>query len=96
MSKAMLYASRIGNSEVLTRRNSVTTDEQGRFSLFNLADGEYTIRAYKEEDGYPDLTFLKKTPTRFSRSPISRQLSIVANFASVLSSHMRENSKGCA
>ena len=57
VSKAMLYASRLGNSEVLTRRNSVTTDDQGRFSLTNLPDGEYTIRAYKEEDGYPDLTF---------------------------------------
>jgi hypothetical protein len=40
-----------------TRRNAVTTDDQGRFSLSNLPDGEYTIRAYKEEDGYPDLTF---------------------------------------
>jgi hypothetical protein len=57
VSKAIVRANRVGNSEVLTRRNSVTTDDQGRFSLSNLPDGEYTIRAYKEEDGYPDLTF---------------------------------------
>ncbi len=57
VSKAMVYASRLGNSEGLTRRNSVTTDDQGRFSLSNLPNGEYTIRASKEEDGYPDLTF---------------------------------------
>ena len=57
VSKAVLYASRLGNSEMLMRRNEVTTDDQGRFSLPNLADGEYTIRAYKEEEGYPDLTF---------------------------------------
>ena len=57
VSNAMVYASRLGNSERLTRRNSVTTDAQGRFSLSNLPDGEYTIRASKEEDGYPDLTF---------------------------------------
>ncbi|MEN3330509.1 MAG: Carboxypeptidase regulatory-like domain [Acidobacteriota bacterium] len=55
--KAMVYARRLGNSEKLTRRNSVTTDDLGRFSLSNLPDGEYTIRAFKEEDGYPDLTF---------------------------------------
>jgi hypothetical protein len=57
VSKAIVYASRTGNSERLTRRNSVTTDDQGRFSLSNLRDGEYTVRASKEEDGYPDLTF---------------------------------------
>ncbi|MCA1578662.1 MAG: carboxypeptidase-like regulatory domain-containing protein [Acidobacteria bacterium] len=57
VSKAMVSASRLGSSEMRTRRNAVTTDDQGRFSLSNLPDGEYTIRAYKEEDGYPDLTF---------------------------------------
>jgi len=57
VSNAIVYATRIGNSETVTHRNSVTTDNQGRFSLSNLPDGEYTIRAYKEEDGYPDLTF---------------------------------------
>lgn len=57
VSKAVLYASRLGNSEMLMRRNEVTTDDQGRFSLPNLPDGEYTIRAYKEAEGYPDLTF---------------------------------------
>lgn len=57
VSKAIVYASRTDTSAGLTRRNSVTTDDQGRFSLSNLPDGEYTIRAYKEEDGYPDLTF---------------------------------------
>jgi hypothetical protein len=57
VSNAIVYANRIGNSETLTRRNSVTSDDQGRFSLSNLPDGEYTIRASKEEDGYPDLTF---------------------------------------
>jgi hypothetical protein len=57
VSKAMLYASRLGSSEMQTRRNSVAADDQGRFSLPNLPDGEYTIRAYKEEVGYPDLTF---------------------------------------
>ena len=57
ISKAMVYVRRLENGEVLTRLNSVTTDDQGRFSLSNLPDGEYTIRAYKEEDGYPDLTF---------------------------------------
>ena len=57
VAKAMVYASRLGSSERLTRRNSVTTDDQGRFSLPDLPDGEYTIHAYKEEDGYPDLTF---------------------------------------
>ena len=35
----------------------MTTDESGGFSLPNLPDGEYSIRAFKEEDGYPDLTF---------------------------------------
>jgi hypothetical protein len=57
VSKAMVYTSRLSNSERLTRRNSVTTDERGRFSLSNLPDGEYIIRAFKDEDGYPDLTF---------------------------------------
>src|ERR1051326_6887681 len=57
VSNAIVYATRIGNDERLTRRNAVTSDEQGRFKLSNLSDGEYTIRAYKEEDGYPDLTF---------------------------------------
>jgi hypothetical protein len=57
VSRAMVYASRLGNAETRTRRNVVTTDDQGRFNLSNLPDGEYTIRAFKEEDGYPDLTF---------------------------------------
>ena len=57
VSKAMVYASQLGNGERTTRRNAVTTDDLGRFSLPNLPDGEYTIRAFKEEDGYPDLTF---------------------------------------
>ena len=53
----MVYAIRLGNNDRRTRRNAVTTDDSGRFSLSNLPDGEYTIRAFKEEDGYPDLTF---------------------------------------
>jgi hypothetical protein len=57
VSRAMVYASGLGNAETRTRRNVVTTDDQGRFNLSNLPDGEYTIRAFKEEDGYPDLTF---------------------------------------
>lgn len=57
ISKAMVYASRLGIGERIARRNAVTTDDLGRFSLSNLPDGEYTIRAFKEEDGYPDLTF---------------------------------------
>lgn len=57
VSKARVYASRLGGSDLLTRRNLLTTDDQGRFSFPNLPDGEYTLRAYKEEDGYPDLTF---------------------------------------
>ena len=57
VSQAMVYAIRLGNNDRRTRRNAVTTDDSGRFSLSNLPDGEYTIRAFKEEDGYPDLTF---------------------------------------
>jgi Carboxypeptidase regulatory-like domain len=57
ISKATVYVSGLGNGERLTRRNVVTTDDQGRFILPNLPDGEYTIHAYKEDDGYPDLTF---------------------------------------
>ena len=57
VSQAMVYAIRLGNNDRRTRRNAVTTDDSGRFSLSNLPDGEYTIRAFKEEEGYPDLTF---------------------------------------
>jgi hypothetical protein len=58
VSKAMVYAIRLGNNDDRrTRRDSVKTDEAGRFSLSNLPDGEYSILAFKEEDGYPDLTF---------------------------------------
>lgn len=57
VSHATLYAGRLGGNEMLSQRNSVTTDDQGGFRLSNLPDGEYTLRAYKEADGYPHLLF---------------------------------------
>jgi hypothetical protein len=57
VSNAVVYTSRLGSSDGLTRPNAVTTDDKGRFRLSNLPDGQYTIRAFKEEEGYPDLTF---------------------------------------
>jgi hypothetical protein len=58
VSKAMVYVMRLSDSSnFVSRRNALTTDALGRFSFSNLPDGGYTIRASKEEDGYPDLTF---------------------------------------
>jgi hypothetical protein len=57
VSKARVYVMRLSDSNFVGRRNVMTANDLGRFSLSNLPDGEYTIRAFKEEDGYPDLTF---------------------------------------
>jgi len=56
VSKARVYVW-LPTGNWLTRQIGATADDFGGFSLSNLPDGEYAVRAFKEEDGYPDLTF---------------------------------------
>src|SRR5262249_52558713 len=56
VSKARVYVW-LPTGNWLTRQIGATADDFGGFSLSNLPDGEYAVRAFKKEEGYPDLTF---------------------------------------
>jgi len=56
VSKARVYVW-LPTGNWLTRQIGATADDLGGFSLSNLPDGEYAVRAFKKEEGYPDLTF---------------------------------------
>lgn len=58
LAKALVYAAGgPDDGQGRRRRRAALTDESGRFTLSGLPAGEYQIRAVKEEEGYPDMTF---------------------------------------
>src|SRR5215217_7433946 len=57
VSEARVYVWLPTTGDWLTRQIGATANDWGGFTLSNLPDGEYAVRAFKEEGGYPDLTF---------------------------------------
>lgn len=57
INQAKVYAVLKLEGPVIRRHPLTFTDENGRFVLPRLAAGEYAIHAFKESEGYPNLTF---------------------------------------